>query len=110
VLAASIDTVTSVDAELVTFLFIGATLLFAVLAAAKDAQGRRYGVKRMALLWLAALPYFVSSAVEFSVRHEDGSTQDVKITYSTWFLLVLPVAMFLQRSDRKERRSDQTKR
>jgi hypothetical protein len=81
------------DAEVVVFLFVGATLLFSILALAKDSDGKRYGVKRMALLWCAALPYFLSSYCEFSVKHADNSSEKVKITYSTWFLLVMPFAM-----------------
>src|SRR5688572_2063254 len=91
------------DAQLVAFLFFGATVLFVILAAAKDAEGKQYGVKRMALLWLAALPYFLSSAVEFAMKHADGSTQEVKITYSTWFLLVLPVAMIADNIARRKK-------
>jgi SNF family Na+-dependent transporter len=91
------------DAQLIAFLFAGTTVLFAMLAVAKDAEGRRYGVKRMALLWLAALPYFLSSAVEFTAKHADGSAQEVKITYSTWFLLVLPVAMIADNIARRKK-------
>jgi hypothetical protein len=91
------------DAELVAFLFCGGTVLFAILAAAKDRDGRRYGVKRMTLLWLAALPYFLSSAFEFTAKHADGSTESVKITHSTWFLLIMPVAMFVDNIVRRKR-------
>lgn len=100
------------DAQLVVFLFVGSTVLFAILAAAKDAEGKRYGLKRMALLWLAAVPYFLSSAVEFTVKHADGSTQEVKITYSTWFLLALPVAMIADNIARRKKanQSPQTTR
>jgi tellurite resistance protein TehA-like permease len=91
------------DAELVAFLFFGATVLFAILAVAKNAEGKRYGVKRMALLWLAALPYFLSSAIEFTAKYADGSTHEVKLTYSTWFLLGLPVAMIADNIARRKR-------
>lgn len=91
------------DAPLVAFLFVGATVLFAILAVAKDAEGKRYGVKRMALLWLAAVPYFLSSAIEFTVKHADGSAQEVKITYSSWFLLALPVAMVVDNFARRKK-------
>src|SRR5687767_10909159 len=84
------------DAELVAFLFLGGTILFAILAVAKDRDGKRYGVKRMMLLWFAALPYCLSSALEFTAKHADGSTEEVKITYSTWFLLALPFAMIAE--------------
>ena len=91
------------DAQLVAFLFVGATVLFVILAAAKDAEGTRYGVKRMALLWLAALPYFISSALEFAAKHADGSPQEVKITYSSWFLLVIPAAMIVDNISRRKK-------
>jgi hypothetical protein len=81
------------DSELLVFLFSGATLLFLILACAKDTEGKTYGIKRMGLIWIAALPYFLSSAIEFSVKHVDGSTDSVKITHSAWFLLIMPIAM-----------------
>lgn len=88
---------------MVAFLFVGATVLFAILAVAKDADGQRYGVKRMALLWFSTVPYFLSSAVEFVVKHADGDVQEVKITYSTWFLLVLPVAIIADNIARRKK-------
>ena len=91
------------DAELVAFLFVGGTILFAILAVAKDRDGKRYGVKRMMLLWFLALPYFLSSAFEFTAKHADGSTEEVKITYSTWFLLALPFAMIAENIIRRKR-------
>lgn len=91
------------DAQLVAFLFVGATVLFGILAVAKDSEGKRYGVKRMALLWLAALPFFLSSAVEFTVKHADGTAQKVRISNSMWFLLVLPVAMIADNVARRKR-------
>lgn len=93
------------DAQLVARLLVGATILFAILAAAKDAEGKRYGVKKMALLWLSVVPYFLSSAVEFIVKHADGGTQAVKITYSTWFLVVLPAAIIADNIVRRTRLS-----
>ena len=81
------------DATLVAFLFVFGSVLFAILACARDSDGKRYGVKKMGLLWLAALPYFLSSAFEFTFKHTDGTSEQVKITYSTWFLLGLPIAM-----------------
>ena len=91
------------DAKLVAFLFLGGTVLFAILAIAKDRDGKRYGVKRMMLLWFAALPYFLSSAFEFTTKHAYGSTEDVKITYSTWLLLALPFAMVAENIARRKR-------
>jgi len=91
------------DAELVAFLFLGGTVLFAILAVAKDRDRKRYGVKRMMLLWFAALPYFLSSAFEFTAKHADGRTEDVKITYSTWLLLALPFAMIAENIMRRRR-------
>ena len=91
------------DAELVVFLFVGGTILFAILAAAKGRDGKRYGVKRMALLWRAALPYFLSSAFEFTTKHADGGPESVKITHSTWFLLIMPIAMIADNVARRKR-------
>jgi cytochrome bd-type quinol oxidase subunit 2 len=91
------------DVTFVVFLFVCATFLFALLAFAKDSEGKRYGVKKMAVLWFAALPYFLSAAVEFTAKHADGGTQEVKITYSTWFLLALPVAMVVDNIARRRK-------
>ena len=57
----------------------------------------------LALLWLAALPFFLSSAIEFTARYADGTTEEVKITYSQWFLLTLPGAMIADAIARKKR-------
>ena len=91
------------DAELVTFLFAGSVALFAILAFAKDRDGKRYGTKRMAQLWLASLPYFLSAFCEFTIKHADGSSEEVKITYSTWFLLVLPLQMIRENIARRKK-------
>jgi hypothetical protein len=91
------------DADLVALLFCGGTVLFAILAVAKDRDGKPYGMKRMALLWLAALPYFLSSALEFTAKHADGSTESVKITHSTWFLLIMPIAMIVDNVARRKK-------
>ena len=91
------------DAVLVAFLFCSSTILFAILALAKHRDGTRYGVKRMALLWLAALPYFLSAAIEFTAKHADGSIESVKITHSTWFLLVMPFAMIVDNVAQRKR-------
>lgn len=91
------------DAGLVAFLFIGGTLVFAIMAAAKDSTGRRYGWKRMAGLWLASLPYFLSSAFEFTVKDTQGNPEKVKITYSLWFLLLLPFWMIASNASRRKR-------
>jgi ATP-dependent Clp protease protease subunit len=91
------------DASLVGFLFVGSTILFAILALAKDREGKRYGVKRMALLWVAALSYFLSSAFEFTAKHADGTIESVKITHSTWFLLIMPGAMIAENIARKKK-------
>lgn len=58
------------DAELVAFLFLGGTVLFAILAVAKDRDGKRYGVKRMMLLWFAALPYLARSRIGVNAQPE----------------------------------------
>ena len=91
------------DLDLVIFLVALYGLAYLVLAQAKDRSGQKYGFKKMARMWLYALPYLTSAFIEFSIKSADGSSQEVKITYSAFFLWIMPIAMIADNFIRRKR-------
>jgi hypothetical protein len=95
------------DLELFTVLVVLCIPLFLLLSFAKDSKGKRYGFARMARLWLYALPYLVFSFLEFHYKGENGAVQEIKLPYSTVFLLVLPIGMVFENIREKKKRANQ---
>jgi|SRR5665213_3023513 len=96
------------DIQLFTFLVLFYAAVYVVLSLAKDSAGVRYGFATMARMWIYAIPYLTSAAIEFTVKGEHGGFETVTLSYSTWFLITLPIAMVADNIRRKRSLANQS--
>lgn len=83
------------DVTLVTFLVVFYGIVYLILSNAKGRNGKKFGYRKMALMWVMILPFLTSSVIEFTINYADASTEEVKISLSVWFLWFMPIPMLL---------------